>query len=88
MLKAKSVVPTEVAKMMRLVANDNDGATLINVGEFTKAAAILAKGGNINYEGASGSLEFNDTGDVTAGTYIIWKIKDGKFVEANTISFP
>lgn len=88
MLKAKSTVPAEVAKMMRLVANDNDGATVINVGEFTKAAAILAKGGNINYEGASGSLEFNDTGDVTAGTYIIWKIKDGKFMEASTISFP
>jgi ABC-type branched-subunit amino acid transport system substrate-binding protein len=88
MLKAKSTVPSEVAKMIRLVANDNDGAALINVGEFTKAAAIIAKGGNINYDGASGSLDFNDTGDVTAGTYIIWKIKDGKFIESSTISFP
>lgn len=88
MLKAKSTNPADVAKMMRLVANDNDGTTLINVGEFSKAAAIIAKGGNINYEGASGSLEFNDTGDVTAGTYIIWKVKDGKFIESSTISFP
>lgn len=88
MLKAKSINPVDVAKQMREIANDNEGATLINVGEFTKAAAILAKGGNINYDGASGTLEFNDTGDVTAGTYIIWKVKDGKFIEANTISFP
>lgn len=88
MLKAKSTNPVEVAKRMREIANDNDGSTIINVGEFTKAAAILAKGGNINYDGASGTLEFNDTGDVTAGTYIIWKVKDGKFIEANTISFP
>lgn len=88
MLKAKSTAPADVVKTMRLVANDNDGATLINVGEFTKAAAIIAKGGNINYDGASGSLDFNDTGDVTSGTYIIWKVKDGKFIEASTISFP
>jgi branched-chain amino acid transport system substrate-binding protein len=88
MLKAKSTVPTDVAKTMRDVANDSDGATLINVGEFAKASAILAKGGNINYDGASGSLDFNDTGDVISGTYIIWKIKDGKFTESGTISFP
>ncbi|MCU0427147.1 MAG: ABC transporter substrate-binding protein [Candidatus Kapabacteria bacterium] len=88
MLKAKSINPFDVAKQMREVANDHGGATVINVGEFAKASSILAKGGNINYDGASGSLEFNDTGDVTTGTYIIWKVKDGKFVEASTISFP
>jgi branched-chain amino acid transport system substrate-binding protein len=88
MLKAKSTAPTDVAKTMRDVANDSDGATLINVGEFNKASAILAKGGNINYDGASGSLDFNDTGDVIYGTYIIWKIKEGKFTESGTISFP
>jgi branched-chain amino acid transport system substrate-binding protein len=88
MLKAKSVVPTEVAAAMRNVANDNDGTTIINVGEFSKAAGILAKGGSINYEGASGSVEFNEVGDVVMGTYIIWKIKDGKFTDVGTISFP
>ncbi|MCS6807184.1 MAG: ABC transporter substrate-binding protein [Bacteroidota bacterium] len=88
MLKARSVHPTDVAKQMREIANDNEGAVVINVGEFSKAASILAKGGKINYEGASGTLEFNDTGDVTAGTYIIWKIKNGQFTEASTISFP
>lgn len=89
MLKAKTTSPVEVAKMMRSIANDNgDNATLINVNEFSKAASILAKGGNINYDGASGSLDFNDTGDVISGAYIIWKIKDGKFDTAGTISFP
>jgi ABC-type branched-subunit amino acid transport system substrate-binding protein len=88
MLKSKSTEPTNVAKAMRRVANDEDGAPIINVGEFSKAAQILASGKDINYDGASGTLEFNDTGDVTSGTYIIWKIKDGKFVESKTISFP
>jgi branched-chain amino acid transport system substrate-binding protein len=88
MLKSKSTEPTNVAKAMRRVANDEDGAPIINVGEFSKAKQILDSGKDINYDGASGTLEFNDTGDVTSGTYIIWKIKDGKFVESKTISFP
>jgi ABC-type branched-subunit amino acid transport system substrate-binding protein len=88
MLKAKSPLPKDIAAHIRTIANTSTKAQAINVGEFAKAASILASGGNIHYNGASGSLDFDDKGDVTSGTYIIWKIKEGKFVEEGTISFP
>lgn len=88
MLKAKSANPKDIAAHIRQVANHKTNSQAINVGEFLKAASILAKGGDIHYNGASGSLDFDDKGDVTSGTYIIWKVHEGKFIEDGTISFP
>lgn len=88
MLKAKSENPKDIAANIRAIANHKSNSTPVNVREFGKAASILAKGGDIHYNGASGDLDFDDKGDVTSGTYIIWKIKEGKFTEAGTISFP
>ena len=34
--------------------------------------SILADGGDINYQGASGVVDLNDAGEVTAGTYDIY----------------
>ncbi len=87
-LKAKSANPKDIAANIRNIANHKTNSQAINVGEFAKAASILAKGGDIHYNGASGSLDFDDKGDVTSGTYILWKVAEGKFVEAGTISFP
>jgi ABC-type branched-subunit amino acid transport system substrate-binding protein len=88
MLKAGSIEPNKVAANMRLVANNAPEATPVNVGEFAQAAALLKAGKRINYEGASGSVEFDEFGDVTSGTYIIWKVRQGKYEEAGYISFP
>jgi branched-chain amino acid transport system substrate-binding protein len=51
---------------------------LIYPGEFSKAKTILAAGGKINYEGGSGSVDFDKNGDVS-GDVSISKVKDGKW---------
>jgi branched-chain amino acid transport system substrate-binding protein len=88
MLKAGSTKPNDVAAQLRNVTSVNLNATRINVGEFVKAARVLAEKGDINYNGASGILEFDASGDVISGSYMIWKVENGAFTEAGTLTFP
>lgn len=46
-------------------------------GEWEKAMELLADGEDINYSGASGSVDFDDNGDVS-GTFAHWVIRDGE----------
>jgi branched-chain amino acid transport system substrate-binding protein len=48
-------------------------------GEFAKARKLLAEGKDINYEGAAGSHEFDENGDVP-GVIEELTVKDGKWV--------
>lgn len=48
-------------------------------GEWKKALELIKAGKDINYEGASGSLDFDENGDVP-GTIVEMKAEDGKFV--------
>ena len=58
--------------------NDPDGV-VVGPGEFARAAELLAEGTAINYEGASGSVDYDENGDV-GGTFAHWEIQDGEFV--------
>ena len=49
-------------------------------GEWSKAAELIRAGKDVNYEGAAGSHEFDDAGDV-AGVIVEMMVKDGKFME-------
>jgi ABC-type branched-subunit amino acid transport system substrate-binding protein len=51
--------------------------TVINVGEWAKGAEA-AKAGEINYQGASGPIDFDDKGDCVPANFFIWVIKGGK----------
>ena len=53
-------------------------------GEWAKAKAALAAGKDINYEGATGSHEFDKAGDVP-GVIVEMAVKDGKFVEVGVL---
>lgn len=53
-------------------------------GEWSKAVEILAAGGDINYEGASGSHEFDEAGDV-AGIIVEYAIQNGAWVEVGIV---
>ncbi|WP_043531481.1 ABC transporter substrate-binding protein [Litchfieldella xinjiangensis] len=48
-------------------------------GEWKKAKQLLADGQEINYEGASGTHEFDDNGDVP-GVVVEMAVEDGSFV--------
>ena len=49
-------------------------------GEWSKAVELIKAGKDVNYEGATGSHEFDDAGDV-AGVIVEMMVKDGKFME-------
>ena len=53
---------------------------IIRPGEWEKAKALIAAGKDINYEGASGAVDFDAKGDV-AGFYSVNRPDaDGKYV--------
>lgn len=62
---------------MRQVANAP--GIEIRPGEWAKAVEAIANGEDIDYTGASGSLEFDEQGDV-AGAFAHWAIQDGEIV--------
>ncbi len=51
---------------------------VIYPGEFNKARKILAKGGKINYQGASGPVDFDDKGDIE-GVISVNQVQAGKW---------
>ena len=57
---------------------------VIHPGDWAKAVNALAEGQDINYEGAGGSLDFDDNGDV-AGLIVEISVQDGQLVEIGEI---
>lgn len=66
-----------IRDQLRTVANPP--GVLIGPDEFELAFKILASGKPINYEGASGTIDFDQNGDVIAPIEV-WRFKAGKIV--------
>jgi branched-chain amino acid transport system substrate-binding protein len=77
MEKAGSTEGPAVRDALREVANSP--GTEIRPGEWAKALTAIKAGEDIDYIGASGSLEFDDKGDVS-GTFAEWAIENGEIV--------
>ncbi len=75
--KAGTTDSRAVRDALREVANAPGVKVL--PGEWAKAVKLLAEGQDIDYVGASGSIEFDQAGDVS-GTFAHWMIKDGEIV--------
>ena len=71
--KAGAADRGRISAALREVANAP--GMVIRPGEWKKAVAAIAAGEDINYEGASGAIEFDDRGDV-AGTYTYNGVSD------------
>jgi branched-chain amino acid transport system substrate-binding protein len=71
-----------VSAALREIANA-PGETILP-GEWKKAKELIAAGTDINYEGASGSIEFDAVGDV-AGAINYWVIEGGKSVDKGLV---
>lgn len=76
--KAGSTDRAAIAKAVREVALPP--GEIILPGEWEKAKALIAEGKDINYEGATGSSDFDDAGDVST-VFLHTQIKDGKVVD-------
>jgi ABC-type branched-subunit amino acid transport system substrate-binding protein len=74
-VKSLALTSENIRNQLRAVANP-PGA-FVGPGEFVKAFELLKAGQKINYEGASGSVDFDKNGDVVAPIEI-WRFNDGK----------
>lgn len=50
-----------------------------------KGFRILDNGGDIDYQGASGNIDFDENGDVTDTKFEIWEIQNGEYVHIEEI---
>lgn len=66
----------------------SSGGEIVESGAFAAARARIRAGADINYEGASGAIDFDSRGDVSSGTFRVWVIKDGDFVDVEAITVP
>ncbi len=82
-VKGKPITAANVRDQLHYVSNPP--GEVIRAGEFKKAFDLLKAGKNVNYEGASGWVDFNEDGDVRTPVEI-WKYIDGKMVTVKEVS--
>lgn len=68
---------------LREVANEPGEVVL--PGEWEKAKRLIGEGKDINYQGATGTMEFDENGDVP-GVIVEMTVRNGKFVEVGEIN--
>ncbi len=85
MVSSNSTLPLEIAAKLIEVSIEGEK---IGVNEYTKAKVLIETDMDIDYDGASGKIDFDENGDVTSGTYEIWKVENEEFVTVTTIDFP
>ncbi|TAE21373.1 MAG: hypothetical protein EAZ92_17005 [Candidatus Kapaibacterium sp.] len=86
--KGNSTASGDIAKNLREVANTAPQAETVTATDLAKALGLLAKGKRVNYNGASSSIEFDDKGDVSSGSYTVWRVNKGRYSVTRTVSFP
>ena len=74
---------TAIRDALRDVANPP--GEIVTVNEFAKAKELIKKGQAINYEGASGALDYDTNGDVYAPVGV-WQVEKGKITEKQLYS--
>ena len=72
-----------IRQNLRVVANAPGEA--VGPGEFARAKQLLAAGTKVNYEGASGPIEFNAAGDAQ-GVIEHWEVREGRIVSVAQLS--
>lgn len=70
---AGSTDPTAIRDALRDVANPPGETVGPGIEGFEAALELIADGADINYEGAAGSVDFDDNGDVI-GTIEVWRV--------------
>ncbi|MFQ3622646.1 MAG: ABC transporter substrate-binding protein [Acetobacteraceae bacterium] len=63
----------------------NPPGEVVGPGEWARARQLLAAGTAIDYEGASGPVNFNDTGDAE-GKIEVWAVREGRIATVETVA--
>lgn len=69
---------------LRVVCNPPGEEITAGVEGFKKAFELISNGTAINYEGAAGSIDFDEYGD-TVTPILIWKIENGDIVPVRSV---
>ena len=54
----------------------NPGGTEITIDNLAEGVEMAANGEEVQYSGASSAVDFDDQGDLQAGTYELWEFDD------------
>ncbi|WP_458190155.1 ABC transporter substrate-binding protein [Haladaptatus sp. NG-WS-4] len=79
---------TKIRDQMRRVANP--GGQKYGPENFVEAVKAAVRGEDINYQGASSVVDFNEKGDPASAAYDVWKFdtsKEGGYKTVDTIDF-
>lgn len=77
--KGGSTDGTTIRDNLRAVANPP--GEKVNFMDLKKAFRLIEEGKDIDYDGVSGSVNLDKRGDITGGSYGIWKIENDKIVD-------
>lgn len=77
---ADSADPTAMRDALRGVANPEGEVVGPGVDGWKAAVELLAAGTDIDYEGAAGSQNLDENGDVLTGTIVIWAVQGEEVV--------
>jgi ABC-type branched-subunit amino acid transport system substrate-binding protein len=80
--KAGSTESRDIRDAIRDIANSPGKPVNPGVEGFAEAKELIAAGEAIDYEGATGVIEFDDKGDVLQGAIEVWEVQAGAIVEA------
>ena len=75
--QAGSTDSAAIRDALREVANEPGTAVGPGQEGWQAAVAAIDAGEDINYEGAAGSVDLDENGDVSKGTIIIWQVQGG-----------
>jgi len=77
--------PGDIAQNLQAVSQ---GGTKYTFEQLPEALRAAAAGEDIDYEGASGPVDWDDNGDPSAATYGTWVYRDGELVDNDDELFP
>ena len=84
---ADSVDGPDIRDQLQAVASPGGTVIIASQESITEGLKIAAAGGDVNYEGAASSVDWDDAGDITAGFVDIWEFQDGVPVTTEKIAF-
>ena len=78
---------TAIRDALRSVANPPGQVVGPGVAGIMQALELIAAGEDINYEGAAGTVDFDENGDVV-GYIEVWQVKDGEIISTGRFELP
>ena len=85
---ASSTEGTAIRDQLRRVTGGAGEITIAGLEGVARALEILASGGEVNYEGASTSLDWDENGDLLRGHIGVWRFsEEGNIEEIEVVPF-